>query len=362
MGIRLEDGVGTTYGPNAHRAEPDDRAPIVNLHPSFVFGREEVNDPLAFPSLNLGARMVTAALAERARRGLPEDEEVPSALILPPITAECDALRAAWSLTRNGRSDLARRRIDQFQQQHPVPDPLDGLEDWLFRFAERLTLPAFGATFEGIFEQLEAASTKEDFPRFLAHYGEHMSVPHSRRYFEVCKAYLGTYTEFSQVHDLVTSGIDVEDGMVAASTNFDATRMIYGNAFEAFGDNVEVLVALNNLVEGRPFDRLRTITLEEYLQTDKAGRVRAIADNPAFAAGSTEFDSQLRNASHHGGMSLDRAEQRIEYRTGRGGQGELRSIGYARYLAACTRLFVQLMLLFRLEILITHRFSGRAPV
>ncbi|MFD2029376.1 hypothetical protein ACFSKM_01720 [Ancylobacter dichloromethanicus] len=129
---------------------------------------------------------------------------------------------------------------------------------------------------------------------------------------------MARFSEFSQVHHLVTANVEISDDYAAASTNFDATRMIYGNLFEAFGDNMEVLIALNNVIEGRPFDQLRTIGLAAYRQTDKAGRCRAIADNADMAAVCVEFDNQVRNASHHGGMIFDRVTGTVEYRFGKG--------------------------------------------
>lgn len=138
--------------------------------------------------------------------------------------------------------------------------------------------------------------------------------------------------------------------------------MFYGNAFEAFGDNVELLTAVNNLIENRPFDQLRSITFEAYRATDKAGRTKAFAGNSALAAVAGEFDNQLRNASHHGGMTFDRASGMIEYRAGKGGQGEVETISYAAYLARSSRLFIQPMLVFRLEMLIANKFAARLPV
>ena len=40
MGLELKTGTGTVWGPNARAAEPDDTAPIINLHPSFVFSKD----------------------------------------------------------------------------------------------------------------------------------------------------------------------------------------------------------------------------------------------------------------------------------------------------------------------------------
>lgn len=364
MGILIEDKLGMSFGPNATRAAPDDGGAIVNLHPSFVFTKEEIGSAHAFPSIEHGQNLVDAMLDARARAGL--SQELPPFSVDEPrrarVMEEWPQLRAAWSLTRNGKLDLAQKRMDGFVGTVGYEDPASSIQDWIFQFIGDLTRPYYERLWEGLFDQLSVAVQKEDFERFVAYYGAELSAAHGRRYFEICKAYLGAYSEFSQVHQLVASAITVDDSHVAASSNFDLTRMFYGNAFEAFGDNVELLTAVNNLSEDRPFDQLRSITFEAYRATDKAGRTKAFAGNPALAAVAGEFDNQLRNASHHGGMTFDRASGMIEYRAGKGGQGEVETISYAAYLARSSRLFIQLMLVFRLEMLIANKFGARLPV
>ena len=364
MGVRLELGVGWSYGPNTEKSEEDNDAPIVNLHPSFVFSKSEIGSADAFPSLDFGKRMIDGILAARTRAGLPATLELLSAEQprRARITEEWDQLRAAWSLHRNGKDELAGKRLEKFIPGAGYSDPPDTLADWVFRFAASLIQPRFEEHFEGLFQQLMIAKDKPDFDRFVRHFGDTMSVAHARRAFEVCKAYLGAFSEFSQVHHLVASGVEVGDDHTAASTNFDATRMFYGNAFEAFGDNVEFLTCLNNLIEDRPFDRLRNIALADYQRTDKAGRCRAISENAAMAVVCVEFDNQVRNASHHGGMVFDRATGIIEYRSGKGGQGDVQSMGYASYLARCSTLFAQILLVMRLEILVANEFKVRLPL
>lgn len=363
MGIKLEDKVGMTFGPNAARAARDDNGPVVNLHPTFVFTKEDIGRADAFPSIELGSKLVDAMLEARARVGLPE--ELPLLSETPRrarVTEEWAQLRAAWSLTRNGKADLAQKRIDAFVGTAGYEDTPTSIQDWIFQFIGDLTRPYYERLWEGLFEQLSVAVQKDDFGRFVAFYDTELSAAHGRRYFEMCKAYLGAFTEFSQVHQLVASDIAVDEGHVAASSNFDLTRMFYGNAFEAFGDNVEILTAINNLIEDREFDQLASITFEKYRATEKAGRTRAFADNPALSAVAAEFDNQVRNASHHGGMTFDRASGMIEYRAGKGGQGDAENISYAAYLARSSRLFIQLMLVFRLEILIANKFGARLPI
>ncbi|WP_292053537.1 MULTISPECIES: hypothetical protein [unclassified Brevundimonas] len=71
MGLGLQLGTGIVWGPNARAAKADDRAPIINLHPSFVFSKDELHSPLAFPSIEMGSKLIKAFLARRDRMGQP---------------------------------------------------------------------------------------------------------------------------------------------------------------------------------------------------------------------------------------------------------------------------------------------------
>lgn len=364
MGLTLEQGVGIRFGPNAVEVEPNDSAAVINLHPDFLFSEVDRSNPKVFASLEMGARMVQNMLAARRAAGLSEDfSEAEKAAPRPPaIGIEWDALRAAWSLHRNGKDKLAADRRERFVKAHSLPEPPDGLADWLFTFTQRLAGFAFEPIFEGLFQVLRNAMESADFERFLEHFDAEVSRSHGRRYFELMKVYLKSFTDFSQAHNAVSFGVKIPDTAVAGSANFDQTRMIYGEAFETFASNVELLAMLNNLVAGRAFDQFETMRLNEYLRLDKASRFKAFAANPALGAVAAEADSQLRNASHHNGMEFDRMAGIIHYRVGRGGQGEVKTVGYGSYLARTATLFIQAMLLFRLELLIANRFKRRSPL
>ncbi|WP_128254783.1 hypothetical protein [Falsirhodobacter deserti] len=363
MGVVVEFGKGVSFGPNATVVEPVDDAPTINLHASFVFAKGELGDPGAFPSMEFSKRLLEAA-EERAGEDLGARlaQLSRSQRSRPRPTEEWEQLRWTWSLTRAGKPDLAEKRFQKFLKLSAYDPPPEDLPDWLFQFAADVSGPHFDTLFEAVFEQLRIAKDKPDFPRFVEHYGAKMSVPNGRRYFDLCGAYFKAFPEFSQVHHLVTAGLEIGDDHAAASMNYDETRMFYGNTFEVLGEHVSILTMLNNLIEDRLFDQLRNLTLAEYLKTDKAGRCRAFAENPAFAAITAEFDNQVRNASHHGGMTFDRDTGLVEYRSGKGGQGDLNSMSYARYLARCVTLFMQALVLLRLEVAVAEFFKTQYPL
>lgn len=358
MEVSFALGKGITLGENATQQPWTDNAPVVNLHGDFVFDQETISDPKAFASLQLGPQLIAETMKARARAGIPEDYQGP---ILPPVTEEWDALRASWSLIRNGKEKLAQKRMEKFVSDVPYPEPPDTLQEWIFLFCGRLTQPFYDEKFEPIFEELKTASEQDGFEDFLVYYDSKLSREHGRRFFQIMRDYLGQFSEFSQVHPSVASGVEIGDDHAVSTVNFDKTQMIYGNIFEAFASNVETLAFLNNLLSGRKFDEFQTMTAAKYATLDKASRFGPFQDTAAFSAICTEADNQLRNGTHHGGAEFDKKSRHIRYRAGKGGQGPEQQLGYAKYLAKCSRLFIQSMVLLKLELLIANRFGVRLP-
>lgn len=220
---------------------------------------------------------------------------------------------------------------------------------------------AYEGPFRAAIEVIRPLLRKPEFADFIAYYNR-IASDRSDRYFELMKAYFEDYGDFGQVHFHVAKGLDVPAGNIASSVDFDATRMFYGNAFEAFASSVDIFAYLNNLLAGRPFNQFEKLTQKEYLKLDKANRFDAFAGVPAFAALCEERDNQLRNASHHGGMKIDRKTQTIRYRAGKGGIGPEQRVDYAAYLARSAKLFLQAMTLLRIEIMMCHATGARPPL
>jgi hypothetical protein len=124
--------------------------------------------------------------------------------------------------------------------------------------------------------------------------------------------------------------------------------MLYGNLYEAITSNFTVLACLNNAGNGRVFDSFATMDLKRYLTINKAQRANPFADSPAYANLARFLNSALRNASHHGAMTIDRRSGRVTYRSG--GTGASHQISYADYLYRCNQVFLRLCALLMLEL------------
>jgi hypothetical protein len=349
---------------NAALSDAATDAPIVNVEANFVVPEGERHVDFAFPRLQQLHGMNELAVKHGSLAWL---TEVPAEMRdqrpyrRPDYVEEWRLLKKVWSLYRRGQDELSRKRLEGASTLLYKADPLRDLLDWLFRFTSFVSQPHYEASFLKVVEILRLLLPKPEFAEFAAHYNQMVS-DRSARYFELMRAYFEGYADFGQVHFYVADGRDLPAGGFASSMDFDATRMFYGNAFEAFASLVDVLAYLNNLLAGRAFAEFETLTQKQYLKLDKANRFDAFASNRPFAALCEERDNQLRNASHHGELRLDRKTQTIRYRAGKGGNGPQQAIGYAVYLARCSKIFLQAMTLLRIEIVMCHASGARPPL
>lgn len=233
--------------------------------------------------------------------------------------------------------------------------------DWLWRFALFIGQPRYEASFRAAFDVIRPLLQAPGFGALAIYYNS-MAEDRGERYFELIKAFFEGYADFGQVYFHVTRGIEVPSGNVASSIDFDSTRMFCGNAFEMVASSVDVLAYLHNLRAGRSFNQFEKLTQKDYLKLDKAGRFAAFAGVADFIAICEERDNQLRNASHHGNMRMERKTQTVRYRAGKGGMGAEERMGYATYLTRCVKLFLQAMTLLRIEVMMCYAKSMRPPL
>lgn len=349
---------------NAEHAAEEGGAPIVNVDANFFIPEEERHKDRVFPRVTQLRAMIDAA---ESRGSLISLANIPEGMFeqrpyrRSDYADEWRLLKKAWSLHRRAQDHLVQRKIAAASDQLYKSDPLDGLLDWLWRFVLSIGQPNYESPFRAAFAVARPLMRTSGFTEFADWYNK-VARDRGERYFELMKAYFESYDDFGQVHFHVVTGIEVPQANVASSGDFDATRMFYGNAFEAFASSVDILAYLNNLKAGRHFNQFAELTQEGYLKLDKASRFSAFAAVPEFIAICEERDNQIRNASHHGGMRMDRETQRIHCRAGKGGTGQPLQISYVTYLARSAKLFLQAMTLLRLEIMMSHGIGMRPPL
>jgi hypothetical protein len=340
-------------------------ASIVNLDANFVIPPEQQGVDMAFPRLG---QML--AMHEASKRAKPSrfNELIPPTnrnfrpYRQPDYGAEWKLLRKAWSLARNGQTQLSNKQIALASAEFYPPDhAIDDLQNWVWRFVGLLCNPSYEPLFDAAIEALETLRGSPLWMDFAQFY-DGVSKERGKRYFDLMKDFFAAFDEFSQVYFFISKDLMVPEGHHATSTDFEAVEMFYGNTYENFTYLVEFLAMLNNMLAGRGYDTFQTITLAQYRKLDRPARFGPFQDNTAFIAICSEAENQIRNASHHDSFVFEQADQIIRYRSGKGGTGAEQRMSYADYLVRCVRLFLQTMTVFRIELLVATTLRVRRPI
>ena len=349
---------------NVEQSEEETDSPVVNVDANFLVPLAERHTDMSFP--RLGQLQEMSKVAEKhgslaSFKDFPENWENSRPYRPHDYAEEWKLLKKAWNLHRNGRAKLSSKKIEDASAEFYANDPLNDIQDWLWRFCLFFSNPAFEEPFRAAFKIVQDNRQKPEFSAFLKEYEENLASNRAEKYLAIIREFFLAYDDFSQVIFRVKVGIEVDEGDNVSSSQFDKTKMFYGNAFETFSSLVDVLAYLNNVAAGRPFDQFNSLSRKKYLELDKSSRFGPFEDNPALANLCLERDNQLRNASHHASIRLITPDNRIVYRSGKGGTGPEQDLSYAAYLAKCSILFLQIINLLRFEIMLLQVFGKRFP-
>lgn len=339
-------------------------AQIVNVDAIFVIPPELQGLDRVFPRFAYSHDMYEAAKRAGSvvdASAIPADALNRRPYRPPDYAAEWKSLRRAWSLAQNGNVALSEKRIAEASAKLYPHDPLENLQDWVWRLALFLTNPHYQPIFDRALRMIGRMDNPELVPDF-AHYYETVAKERATRYLNVLNNFFSGYAEFSQVYFFVSKGMAIPSGHQTTSTDFDVVEMFYGNTYENFATLIDYIAMWNNMLEGRRYDTFEKMNLDFYHTLDRPKRFDAFASNPTFMAICEERDNKIRNASHHRWFVLDKESQIIRYRAGKGGTRSEQTISYLGYLERCVRLVLQVITLLRLELMISNIMGASYPV
>ena len=336
--------------------EGESEGEVLNISPHFVITREMVNEDQSFGWMQQAAELfrLNESGGEKppGARGVDVYDALGGMSNLPELWLH---VRKAWRLSRNKRIGLAKSQLRKY-----TPPGYGGslsFDDVLFDFSWRLLRPKWTDEFEkakSAIERTQKAYPKEH-DRFWRYYIKELRASNLARYVDIYTEYVRDFSEYDQVLLHVKSHAEIPSGCVATSSEFENTKMFYGNAFENYTSNLVVLACLNNVAEGRPFDLFRSMDLKRYLKTNKAGRGRAFESREELKPFLGSLDSSLRNASHHKSMSLVDHHRMIEYRSG--GTSAKKEISYSSYLGKCNEIVLCSAMLLMIELWFTRQIG-----
>ncbi len=339
-------------------AEPGDQEGlVVNVGAGFTIAQDKLHQDLYFPSFD--APRPTDAEYD-IPQGFPGPVVMDTAVALgtlPYAEKTWRTLDRALRFHRTGQHANLQSQLDEFWGM--PRDANQNLENALFNFVIRFLAPNAETWLNPLSKTLQTANATNaaEYQKLVEHYQSDLKSERFSTYSEIISEYFRGYAEFSQTLIYVRRQLPLPASAVATSSDFDKTRMFYGNAFEVLGSHLDIPAALNNIISGRPFDQMNAMDLKQFRTINKANRTTCFATNAELSWLVAEYDSTVRNASHHRWFKLDDSRRNISYRSG--GTGAVHHMSYAEYLMRCNRLAIQVMMLACLELIILST-SGKS--
>lgn len=337
-------------------AKGSEEGKIVNLGVGFTISKDRLHEDMYFPSFDLPKPPIPTSLTP-GQIG-PEFRDIFVGLGGLPRAAEYwKIIQKALRFHRIGQTALRDAQLDLFWGADRKEER--GLDDTVFQFLSRMLAPRGKALLDPVVEELRKAHrlNAPEFFRLAEHYERDLKADRFQAYSDIFAEYFRGYTEFNQTLLYVRSALPLPIDAVATSSAFETSKMFYGNAFEALGSHLDLPAAVNNIIAGRPYDQMKAMDLKQFRSINKANRTNCFSENTAMSSFVNEYDSTVRNASHHRWFNLDDSRHNILYRSG--GTGATHKMSYAEYLFRCNKLAAQLMLMACWELLLLQ-FAGKS--
>lgn len=326
------------------RAAPsvEESGTVVTLSPDIVVPDNLQGKEYAFPFLFESRRIrkespgYAEELEKSPRSSHEAYEEWTKGGQLPPGPLhDWQFAKPVWSLFLNGRHDVCEAYIERkyaryrFAEQPDVFQVIYGFCALIGRGQARQVFEALSTEFKVAREKsVEQAHTLLIYYVQQGFYYDLLKVS-----YDVLTDYMKYYSEYSQVLVYMDSGASMGDFSHPSSSAFNDTKMFYGNAFEHLTTHFVLPACLNNIVQGRPYDAFENLTLQEYLDLDKAAKARPFQNNASLSKIAEGINNKIRNASHHQRMEFDAYTRTVRYRPSKSGDYE--AVSYGDYLILC---------------------------
>lgn len=329
---------------------------IINIGAGFTISKDKLHKDMYFPSFDAPRPSVADMERVYQQTGRRFFDRAVETGTLPRAAEDWKIVQKAFRFHRTGQTAHRDVQLAIFWGKSPEAD--ESVDGALFSFLLRFMEPNGGRWLKSLVTLLNDARriSLGEYVRLATHFNDELKLERFQGYVEILSEYFKAYGEFSQTLVYTRQNIALPDDAAATSSDFDKTKMFYGNAFELLGSHLDVPAALNNIISGRAYDQMKAMDLKQFRSLNKANRLGVFPADSEFLGLALEYDSIVRNASHHRWFKLNDARTEITYRSG--GTGALNKMSYAQYLARCNRLIIQVMLLCCLE-LIFLKFSGK---
>jgi hypothetical protein len=346
-------GLGKITGPRItdvklENAEwTQDEGTITNLDPTFLVPEDQLHQEGAFPWMHAMKDVARIAEDEGPRFRDIIDEAGMARGIREGIAATLKSIE----LRKRGKGDLARVQLDELTKITGVD--IQGTPDAIAIVVSAFIGKSAYDDVHNITKQAKRAFelSPRQFKELRVKLLGDVAPDFLDRQLGVLKDYSRGYDQLSQAWFYAAKGVTAEPQLQPSARALDLVRHFYGTAFEQLSSGLVLPACLNNILNGRQYDQFERMDLKQYLSTDKSGRARCIEGRIEFLPLWSEFDSALRNGSHHQGLRIKQnSKYTIQYRTG--DTKPWQDISYSDYLIRCNKIQICLLKLVCLQMFV----------
>lgn len=320
---------------NCHKSNTPEGT-IINLHPDFLIPEESQNEDNFFISIHEAQRLISEVPGYQEQLLKSKGIQYPSDGTPPGIGHEWEFTKRVWSLFIKNETELCREYIIREHANYRFNQELTPIAI-IREFCRRL-IRSHGKHVLGALS-LEWAKAKKSAPSEAERFRTYFNTEHLSEFNEggliIFSEYMKWYSEFSQVLIYQHFNLEIPSNFIPSSTAFNDIKMFYGNGYEYITSYLVVPTCINNIIERQEYDKFATWSLSNYLKSEKAGRHTAFKNNKNLIILSQCLNNQIRNSSHHGGMTFNSQTNTIKYKTKSAGQ---QYIKYINYLNLCNSL------------------------
>lgn len=315
--------------------EPDRNLKVVNLHPELPLDADSKNNPYYFPSL--------ISINRQNKKG------IDGFVAFRNAQESCIAYQHYWDNISKDFRYLKEKRWKFLYKEYGENENLIEIEVLLRIF---FTADYF---LEGVWKQLLFKVETEFFK-----VKKHPKFEELRKYllfsredilFNKMFNVMNRYREVETM--LLPTLLDQKCGFkpngISSTIQWEEIKHIYGTFFEIYGDILVIPTIMNNLLERDAFNQFASenFSLQNFVESDKAGRCKNFLINQNLVALSEFYDSGIRNGTYHESCSFDKETQLIILKTGKGGKN-VRQIPLIEYIEHCNEIYARLLILFRI--------------
>lgn len=186
---------------NCSKCDEQVGAPVVILDAAFPVPADMQGQDRVFPRLHQMVAMVRQAEIEgRLDEMLISPNRGSVGGGVTTITDEWRDICRAWTLRRRGEMPLSRGVVKKSSATLYSNDPIESLEDWFWRFNQKVGQHENMRRLDALVERTNEASKQPGWQDFLKHYQNQMAADRGRKYLSVLTQFFEVYGEFAQVH------------------------------------------------------------------------------------------------------------------------------------------------------------------